>query len=160
LLHYSATPSSVSTVVPVHGAAPVNDSSSPAEASSAPGDGSNSQKDVSLVLDPSAANAGSHAVGAQRGTHTPGVERSPTIETSAARGVNIHTAQRSPAGARVRLGVIGAGSFARGVLLPALKKLDVDFRGVATASSPSAQQTATRFGFAYAASDWRHIVND
>ena len=56
--------------------------------------------------------------------------------------------------------MIGAGSFARAVLLPVLKKLDVDFRGVATASSPSAQQTATRFGFAYAASDWRHIVND
>jgi len=60
----------------------------------------------------------------------------------------------------VRLGVVGAGSFARSVLLPALKKLDVDFRGVATSTAPSAQQTASRFGFGYAATDWRQIVDD
>jgi predicted dehydrogenase/NADPH:quinone reductase-like Zn-dependent oxidoreductase len=60
----------------------------------------------------------------------------------------------------VRLGIIGAGSFARGVLLPALKKLDVEFRGVATASAPSAQQTAARFGFDYAATDWQQVIED
>ena len=60
-----------------------------------------------------------------------------------------------------RVGVIGAGNFARSVLLPALRKLDgVELRGVATASAPSAQQTATRFGFAYIATDWHHVVND
>src|SRR5207247_979274 len=46
------------------------------------------------------------------------------------------------------------------VLLPALKGLDVEPRGVATASAPSAQQTATRFGFGYAATDWRQVVDD
>ena len=46
------------------------------------------------------------------------------------------------------------------MLLPALKKLDVEFRGVATASAPSAQQTATRFGFGYAATDWRQVIDD
>jgi predicted dehydrogenase len=60
----------------------------------------------------------------------------------------------------VRVGVIGAGSFARSTLLPALKKLDVELCGVATASSPSAQQTATRFGFAYAATDWGQVIDD
>ncbi|MCA1648021.1 MAG: bi-domain-containing oxidoreductase [Chloroflexi bacterium] len=60
----------------------------------------------------------------------------------------------------VRVGVIGAGSFARAVLLPALKKMDVDLRGVATASAPSAQQTATRFGFGYATTDWRQVLDD
>jgi predicted dehydrogenase/threonine dehydrogenase-like Zn-dependent dehydrogenase len=60
----------------------------------------------------------------------------------------------------VRLGVIGAGSFARAVLLPGLKKLDVELRGVATSSAPSAQQTATRFGFGYAATDWRQVIDD
>jgi predicted dehydrogenase len=61
----------------------------------------------------------------------------------------------------VRLGVIGAGNFARSVLLPAVKKLDrVQLRGVATASAPSSRQTATRFGFGYTASDWRAIVDD
>ena len=61
----------------------------------------------------------------------------------------------------VRLGMIGAGNFAKSVLLPALKKLDgVELRGVATASAPSAQQSASRFGFAYTASDWRQVVDD
>jgi predicted dehydrogenase/threonine dehydrogenase-like Zn-dependent dehydrogenase len=60
----------------------------------------------------------------------------------------------------VRLGVVGAGSFARSVLLPELKKPRVELRGVATASAPSAQQTATRFGFGYAATDWRQVVED
>ncbi len=62
----------------------------------------------------------------------------------------------------VRLGVVGAGSFARAVLLPHLKQLAriVELRGVATASGPSARQTAERFGFAYAASDWRQVVDD
>jgi predicted dehydrogenase/threonine dehydrogenase-like Zn-dependent dehydrogenase len=65
--------------------------------------------------------------------------------------------------AAVGLGVVGAGSFARSVLLPALRKSvgpALELRGVATASAPSAQQTATRFGFAYAATDWRQVVED
>jgi predicted dehydrogenase len=66
----------------------------------------------------------------------------------------------SGASADVRLGVIGAGNFARSVLLPALRKLSIPLTGVATASPPSAQQTAARFGFAFAASDWRHVVDD
>jgi predicted dehydrogenase/threonine dehydrogenase-like Zn-dependent dehydrogenase len=66
-----------------------------------------------------------------------------------------------PARGTVRLGVIGAGSFARSVLLPVLKKANaLDLRGVATASAPSAQQTATRFGFGYAATDWGQVVED
>jgi polar amino acid transport system substrate-binding protein len=60
----------------------------------------------------------------------------------------------------VRLGVIGAGNFARSVLLPTLKKLDVDLAAVATQSPPSAQQTATRFATGYATTDWRQVVDD
>jgi predicted dehydrogenase len=57
--------------------------------------------------------------------------------------------------------VIGAGNFAKSVLLPALKKMDgFQLLGVATASGPSAQQTAERFGFAYAATDWRALMED
>ncbi len=60
-----------------------------------------------------------------------------------------------------RIGVIGAGNFARSVLLPALKKIDAaQLRGVVTASAASAHQTAARFGFAYAATDWRQVVDD
>jgi polar amino acid transport system substrate-binding protein len=61
----------------------------------------------------------------------------------------------------IRVGLIGAGNFARSVLLPTLKKLHgVELRGVATASAPSSQQTASRFGFAYTASDWHQIIED
>ncbi len=61
----------------------------------------------------------------------------------------------------VRLGVIGAGNFARAVLLPALRKLEhLQLAGVVTASPQSAQQTASRFGFGYAASNWRQVVDD
>jgi polar amino acid transport system substrate-binding protein len=61
----------------------------------------------------------------------------------------------------VRLGVVGAGSFARSVLLPILKKLGgAELRGVATASAPSVHQTATRFGFGYSATDWQQIIRD
>jgi predicted dehydrogenase len=73
--------------------------------------------------------------------------------------VDLQPARAAPS-QTVRLGVIGAGSFARAVLLPALKKLDVELRGLATASAPSAQQTATRFGFGYAATDWRQVIDD
>ena len=46
------------------------------------------------------------------------------------------------------------------MLLPALQKLEhVELRGVATASSPSARQTATRFGFGFAATDWHAVVD-
>jgi predicted dehydrogenase/threonine dehydrogenase-like Zn-dependent dehydrogenase len=67
---------------------------------------------------------------------------------------------REVAGAAVRLGVIGAGSFARSVLLPELRRLDVDLRGVATASGPSAHQTGSRFGFGFATTDWREVLED
>ncbi|MBV8715657.1 MAG: bi-domain-containing oxidoreductase [Chloroflexi bacterium] len=61
----------------------------------------------------------------------------------------------------IRLGVIGAGNFARSVLLPILRKNpDVQLRAVVTGSAPSGHQTATRFGFAYAASDWHHVIED
>jgi polar amino acid transport system substrate-binding protein len=60
----------------------------------------------------------------------------------------------------VRLGVVGAGNFAKGVLLPKLKGLPVSFVAVATAQGQNAQDTAARFGFQHAASDWRQIIDD
>jgi predicted dehydrogenase/threonine dehydrogenase-like Zn-dependent dehydrogenase len=73
--------------------------------------------------------------------------------------VEIQPAAPAAAGT-VRLGVVGAGSFARAVLLPKLRKLDVQLRGVATASGPNAHQAASRFGFAFATTDWREVVDD
>ncbi|MDQ6671781.1 MAG: bi-domain-containing oxidoreductase [Chloroflexota bacterium] len=83
----------------------------------------------------------------------------PAAEAPTQTRVEMRPARPAPS-QTVRLGVIGAGSFARSVLLPALKKLDVEFRGVATWTAPSAQQTAARFGFGYAATDWRQVVDD
>jgi predicted dehydrogenase/threonine dehydrogenase-like Zn-dependent dehydrogenase len=77
--------------------------------------------------------------------------------------VSSPTALSAPvAGRRLRLGVVGAGSFARSVLLPELRRIGerVELRGVATASGPSAQQTMSRFGFGYASVDWRELVRD
>lgn len=67
-----------------------------------------------------------------------------------------------PGRGTLRLGVVGAGSFARAVLLPRLKQLApaVQLHTVAAASGASAQQTASRFGFRYATSDWRAVVQD
>jgi predicted dehydrogenase/threonine dehydrogenase-like Zn-dependent dehydrogenase len=83
----------------------------------------------------------------------------PVSHAAVSRRVEVRS---SPAATgKVRIGVIGAGNFARSVLLPALRKLEhVELRGVATASAPSAHQTAGRFGFAYTASDWREVVED
>jgi predicted dehydrogenase len=61
----------------------------------------------------------------------------------------------------VRLGVLGAGNFATAVMLPALRKVpQVELVGIASASGTSAQHAAARFGFGYAASDERRILED
>ena len=53
---------------------------------------------------------------------------------------------------RVRLGVVGAGTFARGVLLPILGK-QADIVGVATATGSSAKSSAERYGARVATTD-------
>ena len=55
-------------------------------------------------------------------------------------------------GARPRIGVIGAGSFARTFLLPRLAK-QADIAAIVTATGPSAKATAARFGAKVAATD-------
>ena len=59
---------------------------------------------------------------------------------------------------RPRIGVIGAGTFARGVLIPALRSA-AEIRAVATASGLSARSTAARFGARLATTDATEIVN-
>jgi predicted dehydrogenase/threonine dehydrogenase-like Zn-dependent dehydrogenase len=62
---------------------------------------------------------------------------------------------------RVRLGVLGAGNFASAVMLPALRKVTgLDLIGIASASGASAQHAAQRFGFQYACSGERCILDD
>lgn len=66
-----------------------------------------------------------------------------------------------PSTVRRTIGLIGAGLFARNVLLPAIRKVDgVTFGGVATSTGISAQHVGKRFGFSYATSDYRKILED
>ncbi len=61
----------------------------------------------------------------------------------------------------VRLGVVGAGAFATGVLLPALKSLpQIERVGLASATGAKAASAARRFGFAYAATDEDELLRD
>ena len=63
---------------------------------------------------------------------------------------------------RVRIGIIGAGSFTRGVHLPNLQKMsDVfEIRAVGNRTGVSAKRVADRYGAAYATSEPREILED
>ena len=62
---------------------------------------------------------------------------------------------------KVCVGFIGAGDFARNVLLPRLQHLDgVSFRTLVTATGMSARYTGQRFGFATCATDPAEVMND
>jgi predicted dehydrogenase/threonine dehydrogenase-like Zn-dependent dehydrogenase len=60
----------------------------------------------------------------------------------------------------VRVGLIGAGSFAQGVLLPALKKLHVELTGVSSAGGLSARKAAEDHGFRWLAGSPEEILAD
>lgn len=60
----------------------------------------------------------------------------------------------------VGLGLIGAGQFARGTLLPALRRIvDADPVGVATATGVSARHTAEKFDFRFATTSVDEILS-
>jgi predicted dehydrogenase len=66
-----------------------------------------------------------------------------------------------PAPAGVRLGVIGAGNYAQGVLLPLFKRhKEVSLATVCTATGVKAAKAREKFGFAAATADWREVVAD
>lgn len=62
---------------------------------------------------------------------------------------------------RVGIGLIGAGHFATGTLIPALKALrHVRLRGVCSAGGLSAKSAASRHGFEYCSSDYHELLAD
>jgi len=64
-------------------------------------------------------------------------------------------------GKKVAIGLIGAGQFANGTLLPAIKGLPgLHYRGVATTSGLSGHHTKRKFGFEYCSTDYRQILED
>jgi predicted dehydrogenase/threonine dehydrogenase-like Zn-dependent dehydrogenase len=63
--------------------------------------------------------------------------------------------------AAVVLGVIGAGNYAQGVLLPQFRaNADVTLRTVCTASGVNAKKAAEKFGFESCTADWREVIAD
>ncbi len=61
---------------------------------------------------------------------------------------------------RVRMGLIGAGDYVRGILLPHFKSAGAEFCAIATASGVSARDVGNKFGFARAVSEAAAVIND
>jgi len=63
--------------------------------------------------------------------------------------------------AKLAISLIGAGNFARLVMLPAISKLDaVSWRGICTAKGVTAENTGQRYGFEFATTDPDEIIGD
>jgi len=65
-----------------------------------------------------------------------------------------------PSAGSVGIGVLGAGAFTRGVLLPAFKRLPVSMVGVAGGRGHSARTAADIFGFRYCSSSEEELLKD
>jgi len=76
--------------------------------------------------------------------------------------VTFDSASQPPSGAdQIRLGVLGAGNFATGVLLPALRQTSgVELVAIASGSGLSASSAAERFGFRQATADDVQLLNN
>jgi predicted dehydrogenase/threonine dehydrogenase-like Zn-dependent dehydrogenase len=59
-----------------------------------------------------------------------------------------------------RVGMIGAGLYAQGMLLPHFKAAGANFRAIATGSGVTARDIAEKYGFEYCASGADEILND
>lgn len=62
--------------------------------------------------------------------------------------------------ARLRVAVLGAGSHATNEFLPALARLDVEFRGIASATGVRAVALGKKYGFAFASADVSEVLSD
>jgi predicted dehydrogenase len=80
------------------------------------------------------------------------------------RGSKIESAMKPASAARpspVVLGVIGAGNYAQGVLLPQFRaNADVTLRTVCTATGVKAEKAKEKFGFEISTSIWRDVLAD
>jgi len=68
--------------------------------------------------------------------------------------------QTIPAAGKAEVGVIGAGNFSKGILLPALAKTSVDIAYIADLNSATAHHAAKKFGATQATSDYKKILKD
>ncbi|HEX7957712.1 MAG TPA: bi-domain-containing oxidoreductase, partial [Pyrinomonadaceae bacterium] len=68
--------------------------------------------------------------------------------------------QSSKSAGRVRVGMVGAGDYARRMLLPHLKAEGVEFASIATASGVTARDVGKRYGFARFVSGAEEVLAD
>ncbi len=62
---------------------------------------------------------------------------------------------------KCKIGMIGAGAYAKGILLPAMKKVEnIELVGLCTATGLKAGSINKRFGFRYWTTDHKKILND
>lgn len=61
---------------------------------------------------------------------------------------------------RVSIGLIGAGAYAKGMLLPQFKAAGAEFQSITTASGVSARIVAEQFGFRFCAPDAGQVIDD
>jgi threonine dehydrogenase-like Zn-dependent dehydrogenase len=80
---------------------------------------------------------------------------------SAARSVALRPKARGPARDEVGVAFVGAGNYAKGVLLPGVDRCPgVRKRAVVTATGPSSRSTAEKFGFASCGTDPGSVFED
>lgn len=80
-------------------------------------------------------------------------------ERSVEHRIELAADSRKPTGG-VRAGVIGAGAYAKGVLLPQLKSAGVEFQTIATASGVTAREVGTQYDFRAAVSSADEVISD
>lgn len=80
-------------------------------------------------------------------------------EAEPQRAVNVVKLRSAAAKAEVKLGVIGAGNFAKSVLLPRLAKISgIGLVGLATATGRTAKAVGEQFGFEFCTTDYRELL--
>jgi predicted dehydrogenase/threonine dehydrogenase-like Zn-dependent dehydrogenase len=77
------------------------------------------------------------------------------------RRLNLPAHGRKGDGASLGLSLIGAGNFARLVMLPAISKIEgIAWRGICTAKGVTAESTGERYGFEFATTDMDEVLGD
>ena len=85
----------------------------------------------------------------------------PSADRAKAHTVVQRSVLGTPRGDRVRLGLIGAGQFARDTLIPLLREArDVEVVAVAAATGPSAESAAALVDARYTTTDFRQLLAD
>jgi predicted dehydrogenase/threonine dehydrogenase-like Zn-dependent dehydrogenase len=69
-------------------------------------------------------------------------------------------AKTSGAASAVRVGLIGAGGYAKGMLLPKFKAAGAEFQSIATASGVTARAVGEQHGFRFCVSSADEVIND